>query len=86
MVKARTGARSAPEPGDPPAEINIPIRLRGALARDCQKLLDPDEGYYGSASELRGCASGGSSKTTARRALRRGRPRHRTTTRAVGRP
>ncbi len=33
-------------------EINIAIRLKGGLARDCQKLLDDKDGYYGSVSEL----------------------------------
>ena len=33
-------------------EINIAIRLKGGLARDCQRLLDDKDGYYGSVSEL----------------------------------
>ena len=33
-------------------EINIVLRAKGALARDCNKLLDSKSGYYGSGSEL----------------------------------
>lgn len=33
-------------------DINIVFRAKGALARDCNRLLDERTGYYSSGSEL----------------------------------
>ena len=45
-------AKKNDKKGESSDEINIAIRLKGGLARDCQKLLDDKDGYYGSVSEL----------------------------------